>query len=94
MPPADAEVVSHKLMLRAGMIKQQSAGIYSWLPLGHLVLRNIAEIGREEQDRFAIASTARAKAANTDGSFGWEIAALTVAGRKGEVTIDKDESPF
>ena len=49
---------------------------------------------REEQDRFAIASTARAKAANTDGSFGWEIAALTVAGRKGDVTIDKDESPF
>jgi acetyl-CoA C-acetyltransferase len=49
---------------------------------------------REEQDRFAIASTERAKAANTDGSFGWEIAALTVAGRKGDVTIDKDESPF
>jgi acetyl-CoA C-acetyltransferase len=49
---------------------------------------------REEQDRFAIASTERAKAANTDGSFAWEIAALTVAGRKGDVTIDKDESPF
>ncbi len=49
---------------------------------------------REEQDRYAIASTERAKKANTDGSFGWEIAALTVAGRKGEVTIDKDESPF
>jgi acetyl-CoA acetyltransferase family protein len=49
---------------------------------------------REEQDRYAIASTERAKAANTDGSFAWEIAPLTVAGRKGEVTIDKDESPF
>jgi acetyl-CoA C-acetyltransferase len=49
---------------------------------------------REEQDRYAIASTERAKAANTDGSFAWEIAGLTVAGKKGEVTIDKDESPF
>jgi acetyl-CoA C-acetyltransferase len=49
---------------------------------------------REEQDRYAIASTERAKQANTDGSFGWEIAGLTVAGKKGEVTIDKDESPF
>jgi acetyl-CoA C-acetyltransferase len=49
---------------------------------------------REEQDRYAIASTERAKAANTDGSFAWEIAPLTVAGRKGDVVIDKDESPF
>ena len=49
---------------------------------------------REEQDRFAITSTERAKAANTDGSFSWEIAPVTVAGRKGDVVIDKDESPF
>jgi acetyl-CoA C-acetyltransferase len=49
---------------------------------------------REEQDAYAIASTERAKKANTDGSFAWEIAGLTVAGRKGDVTIDKDESPF
>jgi acetyl-CoA C-acetyltransferase len=49
---------------------------------------------REAQDAYAIASTERAKKANTDGSFGWEIAGLTVAGKKGEVTIDKDESPF
>jgi len=49
---------------------------------------------REEQDRYAIASTERAKQANTDGSFAWEIAPLTVAGRKGDVIIDKDESPF
>jgi acetyl-CoA C-acetyltransferase len=49
---------------------------------------------REEQDRYSIASTERAKKANTDGSFAWEIAGLTVSGRKGEVTIDKDESPF
>lgn len=49
--PAGAEIVSHKLMLRAGMIKQQSAGIYSWLPLGLKVLSRIAAIVREEQDR-------------------------------------------
>jgi acetyl-CoA C-acetyltransferase len=49
---------------------------------------------REEQDRYAIASTERAKKANTDGSFAWEIAGLTIAGKKGDVTIDKDESPF
>jgi acetyl-CoA C-acetyltransferase len=49
---------------------------------------------REEQDRFAIASTERALAANTDGSFAWEIAPVTVAGKGGEVRIDKDEQPF
>jgi prolyl-tRNA synthetase len=49
--PAEAEIVSHRLMLRAGMIRQSSAGIYSWLPLGHQVLQNIEQIVREEQDR-------------------------------------------
>ena len=49
---------------------------------------------REEQDRFAIASTERSLKANTDGSFAWEIAAVTVAGKGGEVRIDKDEQPF
>src|SRR5918997_1808776 len=49
--PKEAEIVSHRLMLRAGMIRQQSAGIYSWLPLGLRVLRNIERIVREEQDR-------------------------------------------
>ncbi|MFN6999224.1 proline--tRNA ligase [Elioraea tepidiphila] len=48
--PAEAQIVSHRLMLRAGMIRQQAAGIYSWLPLGHRVLTNIARIVREEQD--------------------------------------------
>ena len=48
---------------------------------------------REEQDRFALASLSRALAANNDGTFGWEIAPVTVAGRKGEVVIDKDEQP-
>ena len=49
--PKEAEIVSHRLMLRAGMIRQQSAGIYSWLPLGLKVLNKIADIVREEQNR-------------------------------------------
>jgi prolyl-tRNA synthetase len=49
--PKEAEIVSHRLMLRAGMLRQQSAGIYSWLPLGQRVLKNIERIVREEQDR-------------------------------------------
>jgi prolyl-tRNA synthetase len=49
--PKEAEIASHRLMLRAGMIRQSSAGIYSWLPLGFRVLRRIEEIVREEQDR-------------------------------------------
>jgi prolyl-tRNA synthetase len=49
--PKEAEIVSHRLMLRAGMVRQASAGIYSWLPLGLRVLRRIEQIVREEQDR-------------------------------------------
>jgi prolyl-tRNA synthetase len=49
--PSEAEIVSHKLMLRAGMIRQSSAGIYSWLPLGFRVLQKIEQIVREEQER-------------------------------------------
>ena len=48
--PAEAQIVSHRLMLRSGMIRQASAGIYSWLPLGHRVLRRIEGIVREEMD--------------------------------------------
>jgi prolyl-tRNA synthetase len=48
--PSEAQIVSHRLMLRAGMIRQSSAGIYSWLPLGHRVLRRIEQIVREEMD--------------------------------------------
>jgi prolyl-tRNA synthetase len=47
--PSEAQIVSHRLMLRAGMIKQASAGIYSWLPLGLKVLQNIERIVHEEQ---------------------------------------------
>ncbi len=46
--PADAEVASHKLMIRAGMIRQLAAGIYSTLPMGLRVLRKVEEIIREE----------------------------------------------
>ena len=49
--PAEAQIVSHRYMLRAGMIKQQAAGIYSWLPLGFKVLRRIEQIVHEEQIR-------------------------------------------
>jgi len=49
--PKEAQIASHRLMLRAGMIQQSSAGIYSWLPLGKRVLDKIATIIREEQDR-------------------------------------------
>ena len=48
--PSDAEIISHKLMIKAGMIKQSSAGIYSWLPLGLRVLKKIESIVREEQN--------------------------------------------
>ena len=49
--PKEAEIVSHRLMLRAGLIRQSSAGIYSWLPLGFNVLKKIEQIVREEQNR-------------------------------------------
>ncbi len=49
--PKEAEIVSHRLMLRAGMVRQESAGIYAWLPLGFKVLKKIEQIVREEQDR-------------------------------------------
>ncbi|RUS63575.1 proline--tRNA ligase [Pseudorhodobacter sp. E13] len=49
--PAEAQIVSHRYMLRAGMIKQQAAGIYSWLPLGYKVLKRIEQIVHEEQVR-------------------------------------------
>ena len=49
--PADADVISHQLMLRAGLIRQLASGLYSWLPLGLRVLRNIEAIIREELNR-------------------------------------------
>ncbi|WP_293677544.1 proline--tRNA ligase [uncultured Phenylobacterium sp.] len=49
--PADAQIVSHQLMLRAGMVRQEAAGIYAWLPLGLRVLKKIEQVVREEMDR-------------------------------------------
>lgn len=49
--PADAEVISHQLMLRAGLIRKLAAGVYSWLPLGLRVLRRVEAVVREEMNR-------------------------------------------
>ncbi|RYG78114.1 MAG: proline--tRNA ligase, partial [Alphaproteobacteria bacterium] len=49
--PSEAQIVSHRLMLRAGLIRQEAAGIYAWLPLGLRVLKKIEQIVREEQNR-------------------------------------------
>ena len=52
--PSEAKIKSHQLMLRIGMIKQSSSGIYSWLPLGFKVMKKIEQIVREEQDRVGV----------------------------------------
>ena len=52
--PTEAKIKSHQLMLRVGMIKQSSAGIYSWLPLGFRVMKKIEKIVRQEQDRIGV----------------------------------------
>ena len=49
--PSEAKIKSHQLMLRSGMIRQSSSGIYSWLPLGFKVLKNIEKIIRQEQNK-------------------------------------------
>ena len=49
--PADAEIASHRLMLRAGMIRKLASGLYTWSPLGLRVLRKVESIVREEMDR-------------------------------------------
>ena len=49
--PADAEIISHQLMLRAGLIRKLASGLYTWLPLGLRVLRKVETIVREEMDK-------------------------------------------
>ena len=49
--PAEAEIVSHRLMLRASLIRRLAAGIYTWLPLGMRVLRKVERVVREEMER-------------------------------------------
>ena len=58
--PSEAKIKSHQLMLRVGMIKQSSAGIYSWLPLGFKVMKKIEQIVREEQDGIGVQEILRA----------------------------------
>ena len=49
--PGDAEIASHRLMLRAGMIRKHAAGLYTWSPLGLRVMRKVEQVVREEMDR-------------------------------------------
>src|ERR1035437_3918069 len=49
--PSDAEIVSHKLMLRAGLVKRLAGGIYTWMPVGLRILRKVENIVRQEMDR-------------------------------------------
>src|SRR4051794_6367829 len=53
-PPADAEAISHKLMVRAGLIRQVGSGLWSWLPAGWRVHQRIVQIVREEMDRAGV----------------------------------------
>ena len=59
--PSEAKIKSHQLMLRTGMIKQSSAGIYSWLPLGFKVMKKIEQIVREEQNSIGAQEMLRIK---------------------------------
>ena len=67
--PKEAEIVSHRLMLRAGMVRQEAAGIYAFLPLGLRVLHKVCEIVREEQN-----SRRRDRAAHADDPIGRPLA--------------------
>ena len=63
--PADAEVNSHKLLVRAGYIRRSAPGIYTWLPLGLRTLRKIEDIVREEMDAMGASSSTTVRAATT-----------------------------
>ena len=66
--PAEAEVISHQLLLRAGMIRQSALGIYSWLPLGLRVLRKVETVLREERNPAAGPPTVRSCCASKTGT--------------------------
>ena len=61
--PAEAELVSHKLMLRAGLIRRLGSGLYTWMPLGVRVLRKVENIVREEMDQSGAVETSDARGA-------------------------------
>ena len=67
--PSEAKIKSHQLMLRVGMIKQSSAGIYSWLPIGLKVMKKIEQIVREEQNRIKSIALAGASVINPTASI-------------------------
>jgi hypothetical protein len=73
--PADAEIASHRLMLRAGMIRKLAAGLYTWLPLGLRVLRKVERIVREEMDRGR-----RAGGGDAGGAAGGAVAGVRPLG--------------
>ncbi len=83
--PADAEIISHQLMLRAGLIRQVAAGVYNWLPLGHRVLRKVETVVREEMNRSgaqevllpAIQPAELWRASGRWGDYGPELLRLT-----------------
>ena len=66
--PADAEVDSHRLLVRAGYIRRVASGIYSWLPLGHRVLRKVEQIVREEMDARRRAGGCRCRSSSRSSS--------------------------
>ena len=73
--PADAEVVSHQLMLRAGLIRRLASGLYTWLPMGLRVLRKVEAIVREEMDR-----AGAIELADADGAAGGALAGIGALG--------------
>ena len=77
--PKEAEIVSHRLMLRAGMIRQEAAGSYAWLPLGVRVLHKICAIVREEQNRAGAIEVGQQSAAWISGNGRNRIARRTEA---------------
>ena len=64
--PSEAQIVSHRLMLRAGMIRQEAAGIYAWLPLGFKVLQKVEQIVHEEMARAGLLEARAPVVANAD----------------------------
>ena len=81
--PSEAQIVSHRLMLRAGMIRQQAAGIYSWLPLGYRVLKRIEQIVHEEQVRAVLAP----RVASIRGGLGRSLACAGWLGALGALLL-------
>ena len=85
--PSDAEIISHQLMIKAGMIKQSSAGIYSWLPLGYKVLKNIEKI-RTDTAKKGILLTLKEKSFLTTPRDGLVVYADSFKGYGNMIILD------